>query len=708
MIPRIRIPDYLVSVWPLAITATGAALLWLLFFGNPLEIVEMRWLGQLLRWRAVAGIAPPVDPHVVQLDIDRREFEGFSTIALEYQNAANIIREAGALGASVVVFDIIFARGSQAESQPILDAIDEVGRQGTQVVLAEALEPRLGDGRVLERIRSFPFTGKLRVPSGLINAQSDSDGVLRRYALVGRGPEGLEPSLALAAYLSWRGLNWQDVSIPSSTIVRWPELGPDNKSITPREVGVEPVLLNFRTAWSFRTNDENAAKSVFIHYSLEQLQRESVEAKDPPSAARPVRKTLDDCVVVVSYIVTGIGDVGATPMGPNEPRVVSHLQALNDLMQNSFLDRTSRLTDACFLLAILLLALFMSRCDGVGSLSILWVSGFLLIVALDIWLVYTRNSVFCAVYVACLWTAVNVAEIVRRYTREFVERLKLRTTMSFYFSPRVLERVLRNPGATEPQAAELTLLLTDLRNSTPLAEQLGAHRFFDLLNRVFEIQTRAVTGEDGNLEHFLGDQFLGYWGAPDPQPDAPDRALRAALSLMSEMDGFRDALPIEIRELFGYGVALHSGPALVGNKGSRLRLDYGVVGDLVNTAARVESLTKYYGVRMLVTRDTYSQLKNPPLSRSLDYVFVKGKKLPIEILEVSFLPAKPNFLEIAEKYAEAFAKYRKGQFEVAERLFNHLAETENDFPSRALTRRCADLQKNSPVNWDGIFRLETK
>ena len=118
-IRRFRAPDYLASVWPVAITLTGAFLLWLLLFGNPLELFELRWLGQLLQWRAAAGIAPAVDPHVVHLDIDRKEFESFSTIAAEYQNAAKIILEAAELGARVVVFDIIFSRGSKEESQSL-------------------------------------------------------------------------------------------------------------------------------------------------------------------------------------------------------------------------------------------------------------------------------------------------------------------------------------------------------------------------------------------------------------------------------------------------------------------------------------------------------------------------------------------------------------------------------------------------------------
>jgi class 3 adenylate cyclase/CHASE2 domain-containing sensor protein len=691
----------------MAFTLIAAFALWLLLFGNPVEILELRWLGQLLRWRAAAGIAPPVDSHIVHLDIDRQDLKSLATIGLEYENAAKIIYEAAALGAKVVVFDIIFSRGSKEESQPILDAMEDAKRSGTQVVLAEALEPGLAGDHLQERIRSFPFTERLTGPAGLINIRSDSDGVLRRYALVQRGPQGYEPSLAFAAFLCWRDLKWKDVEFPSSTIVQWPELGPDYKSMVSRRVGVDPVLLNFRAPWSFRTGNMNGS-SVFLHYRLDQLHRAYDNVQKTQSSLRRPDRPLDDSLLIISYIVTGVGDVGTTPMGKNEPGVITHMQALDDLIQNSFLHRTPRFTDALFLVGLLLPVWITGRCSGLMSLVSVWACAVLILFGLSACLLGATNSVYSAFYFVGLWTAINVGEVARRYIREFVERLKLRTTMSFYFSPRVLERVLKNPGSTEPQEAQLTLLLTDLRNSTPLAERLGAKEFFNLLNRVFEIQTRAVRAEDGNLEHFLGDQFLSYWGAPDPQPDGPDRALRAALVLIAEMERFHESLEGEVRGLFGYGLALHSGSALVGNKGSQLRMDYGVVGDLVNTAARVESLTKYYGVRMLVTRDTSAKLTTSPRLRLIDHVIVKGKSAPIEILEIAHPANRKGFDRIASKYAEAFESYREGQFENAGRLFAVLAQSEGDMPSIVLRDRCASLLANRPVNWDGVFRLENK
>jgi hypothetical protein len=87
---------------------------------------------------------------------------------------------------------------------------------------------------------------------------------------------------------------------------------------------------------------------------------------------------------------------------------------------------------------------------------------------------------------------------------------------------------------------------------------------------------------------------------------------------------------------------------------------------------------------------------------------VKGKTLPVEILEVSDSCSKPNFEKIAQDYSEAFTRYRGGQFDAAEQLFARLAESENDTPSRVLMRRCAELRLHPPKLWEGVFRLETK
>jgi adenylate cyclase len=294
------------------------------------------------------------------------------------------------------------------------------------------------------------------------------------------------------------------------------------------------------------------------------------------------------------------------------------------------------------------------------------------------------------------------------FVLERLERVKLRHTMGLYFSPRVLEAVLSDPGSMTPRRANVVLLLTDLRNSTPLAEALGPKGMFELLNRVFEAQTTAIMGEEGNLEHFLGDQFLSYWGAPQKQPDAADQAERAAMKLIIAMEALRATLTPEVQKLFGYGVALHSGSVLVGNKGSALRLDYGLVGDTVNEAARVEALTKYYGVRMIVTRDTFAQFKTQCTRRLLDRVIVKGKSEPVELYECENPCTPPNYAEICQRYKIAYDEYFFGRFTEAQKQFDALAQEFSDGPSKALSARCAELIAYPLKDWHGIWKMDAK
>jgi len=318
------------------------------------------------------------------------------------------------------------------------------------------------------------------------------------------------------------------------------------------------------------------------------------------------------------------------------------------------------------------------------------------------------NLIFPVVSPVLVLAVIGVGALGYDFVAERLERMKLRHTMGLYFSPRVLDAVLADPGSMQPRRADVTLLLTDLRNSTPLAEALGPQGMFDLLNRVFEAQTGAIMSEEGNLEHFLGDQFLSYWGAPQKQPDAADRAERAAMKLIRAMEELRATLPPEIKKMFGYGVALHSGAVLVGNKGSALRLDYGLVGDTVNEAARVESLTKYYGVRLLVTRETFAQFSTQGARRLVDRVIVRGKSEPVELFECENPCTQADYTKLCASYKAAYDQYFFGKFAEAQAQFEKLISDFADGPSKALAARCAQLAANPPGNWNGIWKMESK
>ena len=397
---KVKFPDkFQASQWalPLALCVGGGLLV--LLHGNPLETEEMRWLDQLLRWRAELGLAPAVDPHIVHLDLDADDLGRLPDLAAEYRDAAAVINEASDLGASVIVFDIVFGRGSREDAQPILEAIERVKLTNCSVVLAEFLQ---GSPEIK---RSFPFGDRLR-PAGWANVQSDSDGVLRRYAFVQRGPDGLEPSLALAAYFAWSKLDWSKVNrLPEMGIISWAELNADNTALEPRQVSVTPAILNFRTDW------DAAGAGSFRHYSRAQLQLlHSTRQRSSDSSASP----LQDRVVIVSWVAAGVGDVGTTPLGINQPKALVYSTALNDLIQKRSMMRVPPLVEAVAFGLLLPLAWAMSLSRGTVSLLLWWVAGTLAVFGIGSALIMATGYIIGSVAIGSLWAVMVIGELTRR------------------------------------------------------------------------------------------------------------------------------------------------------------------------------------------------------------------------------------------------------------------------------------------------------
>jgi adenylate cyclase len=291
---------------------------------------------------------------------------------------------------------------------------------------------------------------------------------------------------------------------------------------------------------------------------------------------------------------------------------------------------------------------------------------------------------------------------------QWLDKRDFEANMGRYFSPAVMDEVRGNPGSLDAKSAQVTLLLTDLRNSTPLAEKLGPKGMFTLLNQIFEAQTEAIMDELGNLEHFLGDQFLSYWGAPNDQPDGPNQALRSARQLIISMEVVKQKQIPEVKAIFGYGVALHSGFALVGNKGSEKKMEYGLVGDTINEAARIEALTKYYGARLLVSQEIFDQLNEPGRHRLIDRVIVKGKSEPVVLYELEQANSLAEFDGIANDFKIAFDEYSAGKFAEAKPRFQKLIDEFDDGPSKVMVDRCEQLIAKPRSDWKGVWKMESK
>ncbi len=660
---------------------------------------EAEWSVQ--DWRLRLGRKTPVDPRLVLIGIDRPSYASdFSPDELAVapvleelrrqfpwsrQVWAVLIEKLLAAGARTVVIDLVFAGPGPGDA-----ALREVlAKHAGRVVIGSSLSDVQTDRGKFWRftpphpdvLESAAASSALDARVGFVNIWPDPDQIMRRAAfrleneqlqsVIPAGPEAVTASLAARA-LQQAGFADR---IPSDfSLHRFRYTAPPGLGYRPHPVG---DVLSPR-AW-----ERNYGNGEFF--------RDKIILIGPTDA----RSFHDDHSTPFA---------GARMVGPE-----IHLNIIGAALQGELLRETSRVTGFALIAGSGLLAAWLCRRlnQPVKRLGLMLVLAVLFVFVTQL-LFNGAGFLVLTVSPLLLLLGLGLAALTHDFIHERLERLRLRTTMSYYFSPRVLEEVLSNPGSMQPRAAEVTVLLTDLRNSTPLAETLGPGGMFDLFNRVFEAQTGAIMSEEGNLEHFLGDQFLSYWGAPQEQPDAPERALRAARKLISAMQEVKAGLAPAVRDIFGYGVALHKGSVLCGNKGSAMRLDYGLVGDTINEAARVEALTKFYGVMFLVTGELLAALPERGPGRLVDRVVVKGKTAPVELTELSHPASPARFEEICSGYEAAFALYLKGEFATARGQFQRLADEFGDKPSALLASRCAALADHPPPAWDGVHHMEAK
>jgi adenylate cyclase len=214
------------------------------------------------------------------------------------------------------------------------------------------------------------------------------------------------------------------------------------------------------------------------------------------------------------------------------------------------------------------------------------------------------------------------------------ERELIRDTFGRFVSHDVAEAVLAGRVPLQGERRDVSILFQDIRGFTALSEQLDPGVLLRLLNQFFTEVVAAVEAEGGVVKQFLGDGVMALFGAPQPYPDHPERAVRAALGIVQRLKGLNETLagqgiaPLEI------GVGIHSGTVVAGLIGPDNRIEYGVVGDAVNLASRVESLTREMQATILVSRDISAQLGPAFTLGRTATMLVKGKSQPVEVFEV--------------------------------------------------------------------------
>ncbi|MEP6603324.1 MAG: GAF domain-containing protein [Spartobacteria bacterium] len=291
---------------------------------------------------------------------------------------------------------------------------------------------------------------------------------------------------------------------------------------------------------------------------------------------------------------------------------------------------------------------------------------------------------------------------------------RMKSTMSRYMDPSLADKVLAAGGEIlGGQSIEATVLFSDIRSFTTLTEELGAQGTVALLNEYFSIMVNCIAQEGGMLDKFIGDAIMAEFGIPIPHGDDPDRAVRAAIAMITELNTLNQQRQSRGQKPILIGIGLNTDAIVSGNIGSPKRMDYTVIGDGVNLASRLESACKEYSAQIICSENTYKKLRGSYRAREIDLVVVKGKTQPVavyEILDYHTDETFPNLPESLNAFRGGLQYYRKGEFDRAATQFREvLTWNPSDKLSETYIQRC-DYLKTQPLNgeWDGVWRMKSK
>jgi len=229
--------------------------------------------------------------------------------------------------------------------------------------------------------------------------------------------------------------------------------------------------------------------------------------------------------------------------------------------------------------------------------------------------------------------AALVDELGARVAREKA----LRRAFQQYVPAEVVEEMVSptRPGRIEGVEREVTVLLADLRGFTGFSERREPAEIVGVLNRFFEAMAGPLLLHRGTIDKYIGDSILAYFGGLEPDPSAADNAVRAALGMRAALRALNKRLEVEGFPAFHFGVGINTGKCILGNVGCAARMDFTIIGDAVNVAARVQELTKSEPDAIYITESTRSRLTtfDAPFP-SLPPVSVRGRKRPVAVFEV--------------------------------------------------------------------------
>lgn len=484
------------------------------------------------------------------------------------------------------------------------------------------------------------------------------------------------------------------------------------------EFGAEKVIFNGTQSIEVPVNERGevlvnflGGRETFPHISI-------ADILDEKSHLVP-EGSLQDKIVLIGATATALGDNKVTPFDPIYPGVEVQATIIDNILRKKLLYQPGWIfqVDLIYLVGLgIFLTFIYSRFKPViGVFACITVAVTQFFIAQ--WLFENKGFWVSGVYPFLQNIFIFGSLAIYWYLTEEKQKQYIQGVFGKYLSDKVVDKLLKDPSKLQlgGEQKELTAFFTDLANFTTFSEKLSAIELVNLLNDYFTDMTDILLTHEGTLDKYDGDAIKAFFGAPLFFEDHARRACWVAIEMQERLKVLRKQFRNEGRPELHMRIGLNTGSMVVGNMGSKNRMNYGMNGDSVNLAARLEGANKEYGTFILISESTYEQAIDFIEARELDSIRVVGRSTPVKIFEL--LGKKGDVMdelvqEILPQYNQGLKSYKQGNWDEAIACFEKALKIHpQDGPSSTLLNRCQLLKKNFLVkkeDWDGVYSMPSK
>jgi len=545
---------------------------------------------------------------------------------------------------------------------------------------------------------------------GAVTGFPDADGVVRGMLhLVSYEPhEGehhLLPSLPLAAAMKLAGtrkLRYADGRLHVGEAYSFPM----------DETGYS------LTRWEAGEAGRTAGASVFRSIRAWNILLNLFDLREgrPPRSAHD----LDQRAVILTNTSTYATDYRATPIGEATPRGAVLAQSLENILLSEGIARAAPRMDLYLTMGMAFLgatiAFFFSRSFRSGFGAVIYFSSAVLALA---------GYYFVARYVFVerqLWIAVAGPQLAMVATFLLTTVYTVRTedeirdfvnhALGRYVSPEVARLVTRDLSLlVHPERRPMTIFFCDIAGFTRLSEQMEPELLVQFLNEYLTEMTLAVRASGGQVDKYIGDTVMAFWGAPVRTDRHAHLACDAFLKMRALVLERQPAWEKKYGQRIQFRAGINSGDVVVGDMGTELKSNYTVFGDAVGLASWLENCNKFYGTVALVGETTAQLARDAYVFREVDRVLVKNKPAPIRLHELLGRQGEisPRMQEQLALYEQALTAYHQRRFDEALGLFERCASEYQDTVAAVYAGRCRRFLVTAPAeDWDGVYEVGEK